>query len=363
MASAGRSVPFVSTPRARELVDLAEAAAEPGAPDRERLEAKLRDSIDELVATLEQHLTSDPATALRLTAALGWLWQEIGRVDEGRRLTEQAIARSSGSPTPAFARSLLAAAELAFRQGDQAAAEQNSLRAIDAGEAAGDAGAVGLAYVHLARVAYRRGDAVLIEEHARRALEVGGADVGARRGGLHMLGWAAHTRGDLEGARRRFEESLAFREALGDRYGVAVESANLGDLAVDEGDLGEGARRLGDALVVARELRSTYLVLNLLPSLAIVAARAAEDEACARLVGATEALFEASGLIPDPGPWRTVAAEAVTRLGERFESLRAEGATLDEAAATNLGLRVAHSVADADPRPTYHAAERESNSR
>jgi len=334
----------VNEPRVRELLELAEASA-PGRPDREAPAARLLAAADEVPAAVEHLLRTDPAAAARMTAALPTFWQDVGRVDEGRRLTERAIDAAIGPATSDLARTLLAAAQLAFRQGDQTVAERRSHQAIAVGLEVGDHAAVALAYTDLARVAYRAGDAGRIEEYAQRALEIGGDDPLARRGALHMLAWAAHTAGDLLLAERRFEESLAFRRETGDRLSVAVEIANLGDLAAERGDLAGAARRLGEALEVARELDSQYLVLNLLPSVGALAARAGDDHAAARLLGATDTLSRSSGLIPDPGNWQPVLDDVATRLGGRFDELRTEGAAADQGAAVDLALRVARSVA------------------
>jgi tetratricopeptide (TPR) repeat protein len=332
---------------AAELLALAEAAkSAPDATDRELYAARLIEQASEVVAAVRHFLGTDPASALRMTAALAPLWQDAGLVATGRELTEAAIAAAAGPPNGPLARSLLAAAELAFRQGDQAAAAAYSNRAMDVGRDAGDPAAAALAHVNLARIAFRKGDASRIEEHAARAMEIGGSDAGARRGGLHMLAWAAYTAGDLPRARQRFEESLELRRQQGDRLAIASEVANLADLAAEENDLVGAARGLREALELARELNSNYLIVNLLPSLAAVAAREGDDISCARLLGANESIASSSGLIPDPGNWQAVMGDAKARLGERFDPIWAEGAFLNRSAAIELGLAVARAVSE-----------------
>jgi tetratricopeptide (TPR) repeat protein len=326
------------------MLDLAEAAADLGSADRDRNTVRLKESAADVVASVLHYLGSDPVASLRLIAALPMFWQDLGRVDEGRRLTEKAIDAWTEPPAPTYARALVAAAELAVRQGAQAAAERHCHRSIEAAEVSGDPTAAALAHVNLARIAYRAGDGQRIEKHAQRALEVGGDDIAARRGGLHMLAWAAHTQGDHRLAKERFEASLSLRRSIGDRFGEAVETANLADLAAEQRDFSEAARRLRDAMIVGREIGSTYLVLNLLPSLAAVAAGIGDDEACARLMGATDALSRLSGLVPDPGAWQPAVEHVARRLGDDFEMIRALGRELDEEAAIDLGLRVANTV-------------------
>lgn len=322
-----------------DLFELAERVAYEFGPDRERLGAALRDRADDVIETLEDRGRTPSGLALRLVAALPGMWEDVGRVDEGRRLTEMAIEGALPGD-PALAGAQLAASEIAFRQGDQAEAERWARAAIDLAKSTGDGRVAALGHVALARVAYRNGIGPKIEAHAQQALELAGDDMAGRRGALHMLAWAAHTVGDLPLARARFEESLALRRAQGDRFGAAVEIANLGDLAAEDGDLAGAADALGQALEVAAELDSQYLILNLLPSLAVVAARSGNDEAAARLIGAMDALSETSGLSPDPGNSQPPLDEANRRLGARFQGLRAEGHALSLADVIVLARRV-----------------------
>lgn len=326
------------------ILRLAEAAADLGSPDRGRHVSAPKaasSAVDEALATF---LESNPEAALRLLAALPVHWEDLGRIDEGRRLTERAVAAWHEPPTQVFAMALVAAAELAFRQGDQDAAINRCRRAIDAAEACREPVAAAMAHVNLARAAFRAGDADGIERHATLALELGGSDPGARRGGLHMLAWAAHTAGDLPLAIRRFEDSLAYRRSLGDRFAVTAEIANLADLAAERGDLPGAAARLHEALVTAIELDSTYLVVNLLPSIAAIAAASGDVTAAARLIGATDAMTASTGLAPDPGAWQPAIDALASDHRDAFQPEREAGMTLGRDDAVELALAVAARV-------------------
>lgn len=325
---------------ARELLELAEEAADARGADRDPAAARLRARAGDVVAAVAWHLATDPEAALRMTAVLSAFWQEVGLVDDGRRLTDEALERAPAGVTKSSVESLLAAAELAFRQGDQATAEARSRQAIEAALQIGDRAAAAVGQTDLARIAYRAGDADRMEEHAGRALELAGDDVRARRGALHMLAWAAHTAGDRALARRRFEASLAFRREFGDRQQVAVEIANLADMALEDGATAEAAAGLAEVLVLARELGSQYLILNTLPSVAVLAALIGDHASSAMLIGATEALSRSSGLLPDPGNWQPILDGVGERLGERYEAALRNGAELGNEAAIELALRV-----------------------
>lgn len=161
-----------------------------------------------------------------------------------------------------------------------------------------------------------------------------------------MLAWAAHTAGDLPEARRRFETSLAFRRTL-DRFAVAVELSNLGELSADEGDLAAGAEQLAEALRVGHDLGSRYLIVNLLPSFAALAARGGEDATAVRLLGAAAEAASSSGLIADPGAF---ASGTEAGLRERvdpadYDRLFDAGGLLTQDAAIELALDVARTIA------------------
>jgi hypothetical protein len=336
--------------RAPVILALAERSADGADPGREAALGELLRAPDEVDQALDLLAAADPDAAVRLAASLSAFWQDSGRVDEGRRKTDALLDLPAQSGTAARARVLVVASELAFRQGDQGATRRHAASAIEAGRTAGDPRAIGLAHVNLARAAYREGDAAGIEREARQAIAAAPADLAIRRGALHMLAWAAYEAGDGPLARQFFEESLALRLELGDRLGAAAEEANLADLAAEDGDVRGAAAGLARALRVADELNSRYLALNLLPSIAAVAARCSRDEDSARLLGATDAVSRASGLVPDPGNWQAVLDEARDRLGDRFDVLRSEGNALSERAAVDLALAVAERVAAAATR-------------
>jgi tetratricopeptide (TPR) repeat protein len=326
--------------RAQELQALAETVARADADEGGHAARRLMTSAAEVPDAVRFLIETDVDAALRMTAALNRFWQDAGLVDEGRQLTETALARAHDTSGHAYVAGLLAASELAFRQGDQLVAEQHSTEAIDLASAMGNDALAALGHVDLARIAFRVGDAPRIEEHALRALELAGHDAQARRGALHMLAWAAYTAGDIPAARARFEASLAFRRELGDLFSVAVEIANIGDLAMEAGDHRDAASRLAEALEVARDLDSQYLIVNLLPSVAALAARVGEDEGSALLLGAANALASASGLVPDPGKWQPALSDAEARLGRRFDDMRSEGAGLDRAMAVATAIKL-----------------------
>src|SRR6266511_3004691 len=155
--------------RALELLQLAERA-EPHVygPDQRAWRARLNEAADEISQALGFFLDQGNGdAALRLAGALRLFWMDTGRVDQGRGWLGAALDAHDGSPSLARARALVAAGELAFRQGDQAAARSWTTQSLEHAQLLGHPSTVALAHTNLARIALRDGDAGAIERHAQ----------------------------------------------------------------------------------------------------------------------------------------------------------------------------------------------------
>lgn len=332
-----------------DVLELAERAATVVDGQHEGALAELLAAADDVAPALATLSATDNQAALRLAGSLSAFWQDSGRVDEGRRATEALLADISQRDTGPYARALLVASELAFRQGDQDAAGGHARDAIELGQQSGDTGAVGLARglptsTSLAwptAPATRRGSSV---RHAAlwRRLPM----TCPRAAERCTCSPGRLTPQAIDGPHASASRTaLRFAASWVIDLGSRVEEANVGDLAAEDGELQEAAARLGAALRVADDVGSRYLVLNLLPSIAAIAARTGADADCARLLGATDALSRVTGLIPDPGNWQSVFDDAKARLGEQFDRLTNEGRQLSERAAVDVALDVADRAA------------------
>ncbi|MEO8571099.1 MAG: hypothetical protein ABI553_05300 [Chloroflexota bacterium] len=337
----------VDVARARQILEQAEAADRARNTSRYEAEAAALLAIASEIAPALDLLTEvDLDAALRLAGVTSLLWQDAGLVDVGRNAVERAIAVVGDEPLAALARAVLTAADLAFRQGDQAAAVDRAERAIRIAESVGDRSIASLAHTDLARVALRAGAAADIERHAREALVLASDDPLGRRGALHMLAWAAHTAGDMPEARRRFAASLALRRTLEDRFSISVELSNLGDLSAAAGDRAAGARAMTEALVIAQELQSRYLIVNLLPSFATLALDEDRLSDAVRLLGASDRAAESAGLLADPGGYGVDTRDRLLSLvdAQWFDQLHREGASLSDDDAITLARAVAEEI-------------------
>jgi tetratricopeptide (TPR) repeat protein len=303
--------------------------------------ARLIAAGEDVPEALRVLLREDALAAVRLAGQLSAFWQDAGDAATGRELTAAAIAAGAvgAADAASMARAVLVAADLAFRQGDQSEASRLADEAIDLATKANDPRTAALAWLDHARVAFRDSDAPGIEAASHQAQGVAPGDPVVHRGVLHMLAWAAYTAGDIDEARRRFEESLALRRQQGSRIGVASELSNLGDLAMEAGDRIAASQYLREAYAIGLELGSQYILVNTLPSLAVLAA-GDEPARAARLFGAADALARDSGLMPDPGADHTEDRSSLrTSMGaERFDGLVADGAALGLEASTALAL-------------------------
>src|ERR1019366_7073761 len=75
----------------------------------------------------------------------------------------------------------------------------------------------------------------------------------ARADALNGAGALAYMQGDYVAARSLYEDSLAIRQELGDRRGVAGSLNNLGIVASHQGDYAAARSLYEDALILNRE--------------------------------------------------------------------------------------------------------------
>jgi predicted ATPase len=224
------------------------------------------------VAALAWSLANHPEWCLRLAGALGWFWFVRGYVADGRSWVERALAATDPAErTAERAQALHWAAGLAFAQGDFAAAQEPDEQSVAIYRELAEQR--GLAYgLHLsgAIVGQRGGPEALpaLEESVKLFRAVGD------RWGLALaiagLGDGVTLTGDLARAHTLYEESLALYQEQGDIWGRATVLQSLALLVWTEGDLAAAgalyeesaqlARTLGDKWDLARALTSAAAI-------------------------------------------------------------------------------------------------------
>ena len=285
---------------------------------------------------------------------------------------------------------------LAHYQGDYAHAEALCGESLALYRQAGDERGVASALSGLALAARTTGDYPTAQSTFEQALEIfrGLGDQQGVARTLGRLGLAVWFAGDVERFRVLVEQSLAAFRELEDIEGIGLCSLHLGLVALSQddpararplvekslsicGELGDrrtiakGAYFLGDAVsgtrdhAAARPLYEESLSLSLelgdrwvsaisLEGLARTAAATGQPEAAANLLGAADALRDATGA-PRPAYWRTLYDRVLPELraclgDDAFETAWRAGRTLTtDQAPTVLGAPV--TAASTSDRP------------
>ena len=187
---------------------------------------------------------------------------------------------------------------------ERAAARPLFLESLACAEAAGDPWMESLTRLWLAQVAFDEGDDAAARAGAEQVL-AGAAAFGSRRNAsfaLRLLGDVAARRGDAARARTLLEASLAQGREVG-RWLAAWPAVNLADLLTEQHDHAGARALLGEALRTYRDAGDRQGVARSLEGCARLAAAAGPAAQAVRLAGAAAALREAAGA-PLPPPER-----------------------------------------------------------
>lgn len=285
----------------------------------------------------------DEETGVLLAASMHRFWFARGHIREGRRWGELAASR----PHVSQRARALALRNLAFflmHEGETHRALELTEEAAALARPLDEASVLAWVLHGLALTTAAAGDAERSEQVNHELLDV------ARRSGdealairaLCGIGSALHRQGERMRARTVFEEALHLARPRRDRWLTSVVTGGLARvLARDDPD--QALRLLEEGLTLAHEVGHRWLTALVLGDLAGILARSDRPEVAAVLVGASESLREAAGLIPNPGTQAVlVAAGAAAR--ERLSHAAYEAAvtrgramTTDEAVALALG--------------------------
>ncbi|MFL5734169.1 MAG: tetratricopeptide repeat protein [Chloroflexia bacterium] len=242
--------------------------------------ARLENEHDNLRAALRfARDTGDAMTALRIAGALWRFWLVHGYYSEGREQLAAALrmadATVKGSLKSAYAKALIGAGVLAWRQNDFDAARSFSEQSLKLYRQLGEAGRWGVAQsLHsLGNVAHRHGDYPVAQTYFEESLAIR-RDLGDQRGmadSLNNLALVVDEQGDYNRALALYEESLTTYKELGDKRGIANSLNNQGFIAWEKGDYAYAAALYEESLPLYRELGDRRGIANALTNLALVA--------------------------------------------------------------------------------------------
>jgi predicted ATPase/DNA-binding CsgD family transcriptional regulator len=284
------------------FVDLAERAEPllrgPHALDVvERLEAER----DNFRTALEWGIECEPRMALRLAAALGWLWWLRSYHTEGRRWLARAL-HADPAPTPLRARALHAAGWLAHHQRDLEEAQTCFEESLSIARRMSDDWAVAWALHGLGRVAYFRNDPSNAHALGSESLAIAEKvnDRWLMAHALHLLGIAAYLQAEYATSRAYYQRSLAIRREIGDREGTSILQSLLGIVAIRQRQFDDARAHFIDAVNEMRGLLSGWgLSMNVATFAGLAGAQGQYADAVT-LAGASAALRAAwqTPLIP-----------------------------------------------------------------
>ena len=317
------------------FVDLAgQARQELHGPQQATWLERLEQEHANLRAAMSWALSAgDDDAAVRLGWGIHVFWWMRGHHREGRRWMEATLGREL--PPALRTRALLAAATMAFAQGDYAIAEERAGEALLLCRQEGDTFAEAYALGHIGILEMVRPD----YEAATSSLEEAIAlfercDDEYLASTLRVyVGTMLLARGEIEKAERTFEEGMSAARRLKVPSLTYVVLYNSAQAALARGDHKKAIRILGEGIEWSEQTRDRAYLAHLLEVLAAVKAFGGEAERCALLLGAAEGLLEEVNRArvhifykPDPSLRERAVAEARTARGEAaFEQARERG--------------------------------------
>jgi predicted ATPase/DNA-binding SARP family transcriptional activator/DNA-binding CsgD family transcriptional regulator len=248
-------------------------------------------------AALAWSLESEPETALRLAATLGYFWYRYGHIIEGRHWLETVLAQTGSTETATRAKTLRLAGVLSEESGLYKRAEKLHEQGLALYRRLGNREGIAASLTSLGALAYAVGDLeramLLTQESLVLKRELG--DERALMSSRNNLGEMMQKAGELAKAQALFEENLESEEILGDEWGTSVSRLNLGILAIAQGDPARSEMLLLEALRAFVRLGDEDATTECLDSLAGAVGARGEWVRAATLFGAAEAAREELG--------------------------------------------------------------------
>ena len=274
------------------LTEQAEARLESG--EQAHWIHSIEQDHDNLRAALDWTRTTDDMSEIcfRLASALGFFWEVHGYFSEGReRLAAVLAMETAQARTPARAKLLARAAELAYRQSDYAATVEYAEESLGIYREIENWQGIASMLIKLGNASTEAGDYTAATEYLNEALVIW-REHGDRRGtarALISLGWAALKPGDYQLARARLEEALSISRELKDTRSIGFELSGLGEIALRQEEYGHAKQFLEESLTLRRELGNKWGIGVSLGTLGWVAIREGDwDQAVAWLAESLE---------------------------------------------------------------------------
>ncbi len=284
-----------------------------------------------------------PDAALRLANALYRFWITTRRFEDGATAFD-LVLRSGAGDDRLRGRAFLNAGFMPFWLGHDQRAATLFDAALGMGRRLDDPSLVSGALGGLARIALRD-DVAEGRRLAAEALELSEAagDEPGISNALHLLGVGAQIAGDLPEAREWMTRRLVLARAEGNVFVVASEASNLSMVERQLGDLDTAEALAREVLEIGQRTGERFTTPFAISGLAAIATERGDLERGATLIGAAEAMMEASQMAwpPDERPHyeRTLAALGEGMAPAAFARARAAGRALSSDDALGFALR------------------------
>ena len=243
---------------------------------------RLETEHDNLRASLAWYEQSGESaeSGLRLAGALRRFWEVRGYFSEGRQWLDRVLEKAKGQAGTLAGSSALGnvfngAGNLAYKQGDYAAAQSLYQEGLAFFRRIGQPQGTAAAFHNLGIIAFCRGDLagarILYQEGLaiRRRIK----DERGIAGSLNNLGNIAHSAGDYETAQAFYEEGLTCYRNLGNQHGIAILLDNLGLINSARGDYETARALLEESLAIRRQMDNQHGVAAALNNLGCLAVR------------------------------------------------------------------------------------------
>jgi len=253
----------------------------------------LRAAIDWFEASGECH------RLMRFAAALWRFWDQHGYLAEGRRRVEEAL-RSDEHPTPARAKALSGAADMALTSGDMPAGGRWAREALELHQELGDAWGAAFARLMVAYATGQEGDwpraQELFGESMRQFRELGDQHYALRA--ARAYAWAHYEGGDLRGARQLYEELIREAREAHDLFPEGDARGVLADIALDQGRVQDAVPLATESYRISCELGNLLHVANCVCRFARILALSGRPEIATRVLSCSSKLLQEIGAMP-----------------------------------------------------------------
>jgi non-specific serine/threonine protein kinase len=253
--------------------------------------------------------------ALSLVQSVGYVWYTRGRTREALSWLDQLRAAGDGGPPDLRGVLLYWFGAFATRQGRTEQAAEAYQAAVELFAAQGDASRVARTVNALGSLAASVGDNAEARRRWNEALALVRQDDSPDAPHTEAfvtanLGDLAFDEGDLAAARELLERAIAMLRPRGDRWAIAIVQRYLARVLAAQGEPATAYGLLAESLSLLRAWSERTELADTLEILATLAAREGEVERVVRLLGGAAAIRSAAGS-PLAGYQRVRLAEAL----------------------------------------------------